>query len=82
MPERTTSRPSDNLSLLTIKDAAARLGCSGEHVYRLIAAGVLRAVDIAGPAARRTKTRVRSDDLADYIDRQTRGRARPAGGAA
>jgi len=44
------------------------------HVYRLIAAGELRAVDIATPGAGRSKTRVRSDDLADYIDRKTRGR--------
>jgi hypothetical protein len=27
------------------------------------------------PGAGRTKTRVRSDDLADYIDRKSRGRA-------
>jgi hypothetical protein len=41
------------------------------HVYRLIAKGALRAVDIASPGARRPKTRIRSDDLADYIERQT-----------
>jgi hypothetical protein len=45
------------------------------HVYRLIAAGELTAVDIAAPDAGRSKTRIRSDDLADYIDRKTRGRA-------
>jgi hypothetical protein len=45
------------------------------HVYRLIAAGELRAVDIATPGAGRTKTRIRGDDLADYIDRKTRGQA-------
>jgi hypothetical protein len=45
------------------------------HIYRLIAAGELRAVDIATPSAGRTKTRIRGDDLADYIDRKTRGRA-------
>jgi hypothetical protein len=45
------------------------------HVYRLIAAGELPAVDIATPGAGRSKTRIRSDDLADYIDRKTRGRA-------
>jgi hypothetical protein len=45
------------------------------HVYRQIARGDLRAVDIASPGAGRTKTRIRSDDLADYINRKTRGRA-------
>jgi excisionase family DNA binding protein len=49
-------------------------GCSDMHVYRLIAAGELRAVDIATPGAGRSKTRIRSDDLAGYIDRKTRGR--------
>lgn len=50
-------------------------GVSEIHVYRQIAAGELRAVDIASPGAKRSKTRVRSDDLADYIERKTRGRA-------
>jgi excisionase family DNA binding protein len=62
-------------ALNTIKDTAAHLGCSTMHIYRLIAAGELRAVDIATPGAGRTKTRIRGDDLADYIDRKTRGRA-------
>jgi excisionase family DNA binding protein len=60
-------------SLLTIAAAAARLGCSDMHVYRLIAAGELAAVDIAQPGARRSKTRVRSDDVDVYIDAKTRG---------
>jgi AAA domain len=46
------------------------------HIYRLIAAGELRAVDIATPGAGRTKTRIRGDDLANYIDR---GKAAPVG---
>jgi hypothetical protein len=45
------------------------------HVYRLIEAGELRAVDISTPGAERPKLRVRSDDLADYIERNTRARA-------
>jgi len=52
-----------------------KLNCSEMHVYRLIAAGELTAVDIATPGAGRPKTRIRSDDLAEYIERQTRGRA-------
>lgn len=76
-------RPSQvpSVTLLTIGDAAARLGCSDTHIYRLLHAGDLRAVDIAGPGARRTKTRVRSDDLAAYVEQQTRAR-RNAGDAA
>jgi excisionase family DNA binding protein len=62
------------LRLYTIPQTAELLGdVSGMHVYRLIAAGALRAVDIAAPGSRKSKTRVRSDDLADYIKRQTRG---------
>ena len=61
-------------ALNTIEGTAGHLGCSPTHVYRLIAAGELRTVDIAMPGAGRTKTRVRGDDLADYIDRKTRGR--------
>jgi excisionase family DNA binding protein len=63
------------LTLYTPAQAGDRLGASEMHVYRLIAAGQLRAVDISSPGARRTKTRIRSDDLAGYIEQQTRGRA-------
>jgi excisionase family DNA binding protein len=76
-------RPPDaqqHVELHTIKGAAERLGCSEMHVYRLVAAGLIRAVDIASPGAGRSKTRIRSDDLADYIERQTRGRATAVAG--
>jgi excisionase family DNA binding protein len=67
------ARGSTNImSLLTIPAAAERLGCSDEHVYRLIASGALGAVDIAQPGALRSKTRVRSDDLDVYIESRTR----------
>jgi excisionase family DNA binding protein len=73
------SRPGkghQSVTLHSVTEAAAEiLGCSEMHVYRLIAAGELTAVDIATPGAGRSKTRIRSDDLADYIDRKTRGRA-------
>jgi excisionase family DNA binding protein len=62
----------------TVKATAEYLGCSDMHVYRLIAAGELRTVDIAGPAAKRPKIRIRSDDLADYINRKTSGTSRTA----
>lgn len=64
----------EQVQLLTVPGAAKFLGCSEMHVYRLVAAGQLRAVDISSEGAQRTKTRIRSDDLADYIDRKTRGR--------
>ena len=59
-------------AVLTIPAAASQLGCSDMHVYRLVAAGQLRAVDISMPGSGRSKTRIRADDLADYIERQTR----------
>ena len=58
--------------VLTIPDTAAQLGCSEMHIYRLIASGQLRAVDIATPGAGLPKSRVRRDDLMAYIERQTR----------
>ena len=67
-----TKRSASAMSLLTIAAAAARLGCSDMHVYRLIAAGELDAVDIAQPGARRSKTRVRSDAVDAYIESRTR----------
>jgi hypothetical protein len=66
-----------DVTLYTIPETATRMGnCSEMHVYRQIAAGELRAVDIATPGSGRPKTRVRSDDLADYIDRKTRAAIR------
>jgi excisionase family DNA binding protein len=62
----------------TVQEIAEYLGCSDMHVYRLIAAGELRTVDIGGPDAKRPKIRIRSDDLADYINRKTSGAKRPA----
>ena len=58
--------------LLTIAAAAVRLGCSDDHIYRLIAAGELDAVDIAQPGAKRPKTRVSEADLGSYIRSRTR----------
>ena len=72
MSQRTAGHRTDAATLLTIAAAAARLGCSDNHVYRLIQCGELPAVDIAQPGARRSKTRVRSDDVGAYIDARTR----------
>lgn len=62
----------NNIALFTPAEAGEQLGCSENHIYRLIARGVLRAVDIAQPCARKSKTRVRSDDLETYIEASTR----------
>ena len=70
----TLTAQHDDIRLYTIPETAGRLGgCSAMHVYRLIRAGELDAVDIAMPGAGRSKTRIRSDDLAEYIDRKTQG---------
>lgn len=70
------SRPpvEPQLRLYSVPETAALLGgCSNMHVYRLIAAGELKAVDIAMPGSGRPKRRIRSDDLGAYIDRRTSG---------
>lgn len=63
--------------LLTIPETAERLGdVSDNHVYRLIASGALNAVDISQPGARKSKTRVREDDLQAFIAARTRSAKR------
>lgn len=51
--------------LLRIPEAADRLACSRGHVYNLIADGLLASVSVG------SLTRIREDDLARYIDRNT-----------
>ena len=63
--------PTASLMLYTPAEAADRIRASESHIYRLIAEGELRAVDIAQPGSRKPKTRVRSDDLDAYIEKQT-----------
>lgn len=58
--------------LLSILEAAQRLGCSDDHIYTLIKTGALSVVDISRPGALRPKSRIREDELARYIDAQTR----------
>lgn len=62
--------------LHTPAEAGRILRCSEKHIYRLIAAGLLRAVDNRLPGARKGMTRVRSDDLAAYIEARTRAAAK------
>ena len=58
--------------LLTIPQAADRLEIAPNTVYRLIASGDLRAVDMAVSGTRKSKTRVREDDLDAFIEGRTR----------
>ncbi len=60
------------VQLLTPAETGGRLRCSDDSVYRLVALGELPAVDIAPPGSKRSKTRIREDDLQRYIDKQTR----------
>lgn len=71
-PEPALDTEPGQLELFTIPGTAEYLGCSEMHVYRLIESGELRIVDIAVPGSRRSKTRIRADDLADFLDRRTR----------
>jgi excisionase family DNA binding protein len=74
MARQRPGQAAEPVKLLTIEETAQAENCSMMHVYRQIARGELTAVDIALPGAKRSKTRIRSDDLAEYIERQTRGR--------
>lgn len=57
--------------LLSVAAAAERLDCSRGHVYNLIAAGELAAVEIKATGTR-SKTRVREADLEAFIAGHTR----------
>lgn len=61
-----------SIQLLTIPQAAERLEIATNTVYRLIASGDLRAVDLAVSGTRKSKTRVRDDDLEAFIEGRTR----------
>jgi excisionase family DNA binding protein len=65
---RTTSTAT---KLLSMPDAAERLGCSRGYIYRLIASGQLRSVDIRVTGNTRPKTRVYADEVEAFIARQT-----------
>lgn len=57
--------------LLSVTSAAAQLDCSRGHIYGLIAAGKLRAVDIKASGTR-AKTRVLASELEALITGNTR----------
>ena len=57
--------------LISIKDVAAALRCSPMHVYRLVEAGELEAIDIATPGSSTSRLRVRPTILKAYLERAT-----------
>ncbi|MER6891996.1 helix-turn-helix domain-containing protein [Streptomyces halstedii] len=71
-PSTLTRTGAPATALLTIPATARELGCSEMHVYRLIAGGQLRAVDISVDGSTSSKTRVRSDDLTTFVEGRTR----------
>jgi excisionase family DNA binding protein len=64
--------PATSTQLLSVPAAADRLECSEMHIYRLVSTGELRAVDISRQGAKKSKTRIRSEDLDAYIDARMR----------
>lgn len=64
----TTVSPTQLMSVAT---AAEQLDCSRGHVYNLIAAGKLRAVEIAASGPR-PKTRLLAGEVEAFIAQQTR----------
>lgn len=68
-PSETLTNPATNL--FSVVQVAERLSCSHQHVYRLIEAGELTAIDIATPGSTQSKTRIRESDLSDYLTRAT-----------
>ena len=57
--------------LVAISKAAEVLDCSRSHIYGLIAAGKLRAVETKAKGTR-AKTRIYETDLAEFIEANTR----------
>jgi hypothetical protein len=58
-------------TLLSVAKVAEVLDCDPDHVYNLISDGELSKVNIARGTSTRPLTKVRTDDLADYINRRT-----------
>lgn len=52
------------MQLISVTEAASRLGVSRGHIYNLIAAGQLRRHDVG---LKRSKTRLSNEDVERYI---------------
>lgn len=57
--------------LLSVPHVAEQLDCSRGHVYGLISAGKLRAVETKAKGMR-SKTRIYAEDVEKFIDANTR----------
>ncbi|WP_162794821.1 helix-turn-helix domain-containing protein [Nonomuraea lactucae] len=69
--DRRKKPPPDQLQLYTIPEAAKVLGVSRSHAYRVVADGDLRVIDVGRRGGRKPMSRVRADDLADFIAGRT-----------
>lgn len=58
-----------NVNLLTPVEISQILGCSKQHVYRLLDAGAMKWIDISAPGATRSSRRVTQDELQHYLQR-------------
>jgi excisionase family DNA binding protein len=60
-----------DISLLTVEQAADRVGVSRQYIYDLIGDKEIQVVDIARKGARRVKLRIRTDHLEEFFERRT-----------
>lgn len=73
MSARPSSRPPN--ALLSVKEVAALLSASPDHVYDLIARGDITSIDIG---VRSAMTRIRPSELDRYLESRTRPARRRA----
>lgn len=64
---QTTSDTNDEL--LTVPETATALNCSRIHVYRLVASGDLKAINIAKANAKKTLIRIPASALNTFKNR-------------
>ena len=51
-----------------VRDVAAALACTNEHVYNLIISGEIYAIDISSPAARRPCYRIPRREVLRFLE--------------
>lgn len=65
------TKETGTIVVLTISEVAKQLSCSTRHIYRLIDAGDLAAVDIAPSGSVRKRVRIKQSEVNDYLERST-----------